>query len=204
MSGFYYPNSIVRDFLLAMEDVMGHNGVSAVLNLAGMHDWVGHYPPDDLEPSVDFGEFSAINGTLMEMYGPRGGRALARRSAWVTFSDLLKKGGAFAELTRIGDQNLSVDDVLSKGLPALVAVMDQLSDQTSEVRSEADHYVIRLERCPVCWGRKSSEPTCHAIVGLLEEYLRWLSNGTAFEILETRCMAMGDAVCEFQVGKKPF
>ena len=85
MSGYFYPNSIVRDFLLAMEDVMGHNGVSAVLNLAGMHGWVGHYPPDNLDRSVDFGEFSAINGTLMEMYGPRGGRALARRAAgWHT------------------------------------------------------------------------------------------------------------------------
>ena len=35
-SGLYYPNKIARIALTAIEDVMGKNGLNAILNLAGL------------------------------------------------------------------------------------------------------------------------------------------------------------------------
>ena len=79
-SGYYYPNKIARIALLALEDVMGKNGVNAILNLANLQHLIDNYPPDNLERQFDFADFSAINGALEEMYGPRGGRGLALRA----------------------------------------------------------------------------------------------------------------------------
>jgi len=44
-SGYYYPNKIARIALLALEDVMGKNGVNAILNLANLQHLIDNYPP---------------------------------------------------------------------------------------------------------------------------------------------------------------
>ncbi len=35
-SGYYYPNMIVHYMLEAMEEIMGKNGLNAILNMAGL------------------------------------------------------------------------------------------------------------------------------------------------------------------------
>lgn len=202
-SGYFYPNKVVRNFLLAMEDVMGHNGVSAVLNLAGLHEWVDNYPPDDLERSVDFSAFSAINATLLIMYGPRGGRGLARRSAWLSIAGLLNQLDAFAGLAKLAESHPAVETALEQGLPEIADALAEMSDQKTSLKSAADHYTVVVDRCPVCWGQKATEPCCHAVSGWLEECLRWLTGGSSFEIVETHCKAMGDNACQFRISKQP-
>ena len=76
-SGFFYANKFARITLEAYEEVMGKNGLNAILNLAGLGTLIDNYPPDNLERQFDFADFTAIHIGLEEMYGPRGGRGLA-------------------------------------------------------------------------------------------------------------------------------
>jgi hypothetical protein len=43
-SGYYYPNKMGRIFLTALEDVMGRNGLNALLRQAGLEHYTarGH------------------------------------------------------------------------------------------------------------------------------------------------------------------
>ena len=95
-SGYYYPNKIARIFLQAMEEIMGKNGLNAVLNMAKQPNLIDNYPPDNLEKEFDFAQFSALNGALEEMYGPRGGRGLALRGGRASFARGLQGFGALA------------------------------------------------------------------------------------------------------------
>ena len=61
-SGYYYPNKIARIFLQAMEEIMGKNGLNAVLNMAKQPHLIDNYPIDNLEKEFDFAQFSALNG----------------------------------------------------------------------------------------------------------------------------------------------
>ena len=85
-SGFYYPNKIARIFLSAMEEIMGKNGLNAVLNMARQSNLIDNYPPDNLDKEFDFSQFSVLNAALEEMYGPRGGRGLALRGGRASFA----------------------------------------------------------------------------------------------------------------------
>ena len=58
-SGYYYPNKFARIFLDAMEEVMGKNGLNAVLHLADLDSLIGNYPPDNLDKVFDFADFTA-------------------------------------------------------------------------------------------------------------------------------------------------
>ena len=84
-SGYFYPNLIARIYLEAIEDVMGSNGIKALLNLAHMPHLIDNYPPGNLSKAFDFTEFAQLNEAMETMYGPRGGRALSQRAGRKAF-----------------------------------------------------------------------------------------------------------------------
>ena len=47
-SGYYYPNRIARIYLRALEEVMGRNGLNALLNLVGLQQYKDALPPNNL------------------------------------------------------------------------------------------------------------------------------------------------------------
>ena len=204
MSGLYYPNRIARVYLQAMEDVMGINGLNAVLNLVGLSKYIGHYPPDNLKKEFDFAEFTALNLGLEEMYGPRGGRGLALRAGRACFSQGLRNFGALAGVNDIAFKALPLRTKLKMGLPAMAAIFSQFSDQKSDVQEtdEYFHFYIR-DVCPICYKRSAERPVGHTMVGLLQETLRWISGGHEFRVLETTCIASGAPHGVFMIYKDP-
>jgi len=70
-SGLYYPNKPALIIILALENVMGKNGLNAILNMAGLSYLIGNYPPDNLRREFDFADISALMQALEDMYGPR-------------------------------------------------------------------------------------------------------------------------------------
>ena len=59
-SGFYYPNKFALITINALEDVMGKNGLNAILNLASLGNLIDNLPEDNLNKEFDFADFSAI------------------------------------------------------------------------------------------------------------------------------------------------
>ena len=202
-SGLYYPNKIARIAIMAVEDVMGKNGLNAILNLACLTHMIDNYPPDNLERQFDFADFSAINGALEEMYGPRGGRGLALRAGRATFSEGLRNFGALAGAGDLAFKVLPLSAKLHIGIPAMAKIFTTTSDQLSTVEEREDHFLYTMHKCPVCWGRTVDRPACFMAVGLLQEGLKWLSGGREFKVVQTACKASGDPVCNYQIIKDP-
>ena len=88
---FFYPNKMGRIILLAMEEVMGRNGVNAILNLAQLKSLVNNYPPNDFDRQFAFEEVGAIQQAVDDMYGPRGARGLALRAGRACFKYSIKE-----------------------------------------------------------------------------------------------------------------
>ena len=202
-SGLYYPNKIARIYLQAMEDVMGKNGLNAILNMAGLQHLIDNYPPDNLERQFDFADYSALNGALEEMYGPRGGRGLALRAGRASFAQGLRNFGALAGAGDLAFKVLPLSAKLKIGIPAMAKIFSQLSDQKSVVEETETEFLYTMNPCPCCYGRKSDKPMCHAGVGLLQEGLKWVSGGHEFRVYESRCLACGDDTCLINIQKEP-
>ena len=64
-SGYHYPNKLARIYIQAIEEVMGKNGLNAILNLAGLAHLIDNYPPDNFDKEFDFADFSALNWALV-------------------------------------------------------------------------------------------------------------------------------------------
>lgn len=202
-SGFYYPNKMGRIFLQALEEVMGKNGLNAILNLAGLNQYIDNYPPDNLNKEFDFAEISALLDALEQMYGTRGGRGLAQRAGRALFANGLKNFGALAGAGDLAFVVLPLSAKLKIGVPAIAKIFSTLTDQLSNVKDEGDYFTYTLERCSMCHLRQSEKPTCHVATGILQEALKWVSGGHEFKIEMESCMACGDEMGKLRIHKDP-
>jgi predicted hydrocarbon binding protein len=202
-SGLYYPNRIAHSFLWAMEEVMGKNGLNAILSLAGLETYIDNPPPDTLDKQFDFAYLAALSEALEDMYGARGGRGMALRVGRACFAHGMKSFGALAGVSDPAFSVLPLGSRSYLGLRALASVFSGFSDQSSDVRDSGDSYEFAVDVSPFSWARTADRPVCHALTGIIQEALRWSSNGYEYHVQEIACHATGADECVFKVHKKP-
>lgn len=202
-SGYYYPNLIARIYLEAIEDIMGSNGIKALLNMAHMEHLKDNYPPGNLSKEFDFADFAHLNEAMEMMYGPRGGRALSLRAGRKAFDQGLKNFGPMVGVADVTFRMLPLKLRMKIGLGAMAKAFSSTSDQISYVEEKEDHFLYVIERCPVCWGRHSETPMCHAALGIILEGLNWGTSGKKFKTAEVTCIGRGDPACNFTISKQP-
>lgn len=202
-SGYCYPNLIAKIYLEAIEEVMGANGLKALLNLAGMKHLIDNFPRGNLSKEFDFCDFAHLNEAMEMMYGPRGGRALALRAGRRAFDQGLKNFGAMVGVADRAFRLLPLKIRMKIGLGAMAKAFSSTSDQISYVQEKEDHFLYVIERCPVCWGRQADGPICHAAMGIILEGLDWGTGGLRFKVAEVSCIARGDPACNFTISKQP-
>ena len=203
-SGFYCSNKFAFIALRAYEDLIGKNNLSSILNQAGLNQLIESYPPDNLDLDFNFADFTAIHTALEVKYGPRGGQGLAQRAGRTAFDDGLKDFGAFAGVRNPAFKELPLQTRLQVILPSATKIFSKLADLRSTVVETDSDFLWRTSRCPVCWNRQDADkPVCYLTSGFLQGLLTWVSDGLEFRVNESRCMAMGDEICEFVIQKEP-
>lgn len=204
-SGYYYPNKFARIAMEAMEEIMGRNGLNTILNMGKLSQWIDTLPPDNLEKSFDFSDFTKLNIALEDMFGERGGRAMALRAGRKLFAGGLRSFGALAGVGDLAFKVLPLSAKLKVGVPAMANIFTQFSDQISNVHDNGpDQIIYTMEkRCALCWGRTTVKPVCYMGQGLLMEGLKWVSGGREFKVDMSTCIAKGDDMSRFIIYKEP-
>ena len=200
---FFYPQKMGRIIFLGMEEVIGSNGVEAILQLASLEKFIQNYPPARADRLFSFEEVSAVQNALEMKYGPRGGRGLALRVGRSCFTYGIKEYGSMLGLTEMAFRLLPLATKMRTGTRAFADLFNKYTDQKVRIEEKDNKIFWHIEQCPLCWQRKAEEPVCHLAVGLLQEALYWLSGGKIFNVEETACIARGDATCTIVIDQKP-
>jgi predicted hydrocarbon binding protein len=200
---YFYPNKWGRVILTSAEDVMGEKGVNALLNLSSMQELIGNYPPDNMKKEFSFENVGKLQQGFWDMYGNRGARVFAIRAGEQAFKDGLAQFKSVAAAAQVAMKVGSLEAKIKLGLEFFSKFFNSVSDQVVEVDEDDKHWIWRITRCPVCWGRKSDEAVCHYAIGVLTGALAWVAPGKKFRILETECKAKGDENCEIKIEKVP-
>jgi len=200
---YHYPLKMGRIIFLSMEEVMGRNGIDALLRLAALEAYVQAYPPEQAELAFPFETLSRILSTLEDAYGPRGGRGLALRIGRSCFKYGLKEYGSMLGITEMAFRLLPLPMKLRTGARLFADLFNKHTDQVVSIAEQSTSIRWNIERCPLCWGRKAEEPICHLAVGVIQESLYWLSGGKIFNVEEIACISCGDPACTIVVDKDP-
>lgn len=200
---YAFPNKMGRIVLLALEEVMGKNAVSALLNLANLRHLHDNYPPNNFDMEFPFSDLSRLLEALDEMYGPRGGRGLALRAGRACFRFGVKDFGAMLGIADLAFRVMPLTMKLKVGFQVFAEVFNKFSDHRVRLSEENERFLWIIERCGVCWERTCSRPCCHLAVGILREGLYWVSGGRGFAVEEISCIATGDETCTIEIKKQP-
>ncbi len=186
-----------------MREVMGENGLNAVLNTAGLRYLIGNFPPANFEPGLTFNEVAQIVTAVEGIYGHQGGQRLMRRSGQASFKYGIEGFGGIIGIADFLLRFLPMSLRARLGLEVIAEIFNRYSDQQVILGENEQHYFFAVEQCGVCWGLEANRPMCYSMVGVLEEALYWVSRGRRFEVVEIACIAQGDAKCTFRVAKQP-
>jgi len=193
-------NSLVRQALTSAQEVMGDNGLNAVLRTTGLERFIGNFPPNNLEPSIPASQYAQLNQAIEDFYG-RAGKGMLRRIGKASFQYGVREQSAL----------LGVAGVALKVLPEkqrikfiLNGMVDALKKSNSQVNAWVDESGERLayveSTCAICHSRHSETPICYLYAGSIAEAVLW-ATGKEHEIIETHCLAKGDPYCRFEVGE---
>jgi predicted hydrocarbon binding protein len=191
MSEYYYPNVWGRSILTAAEEILGAQGVNALLNLAGLPQYIGNYPPDNIKKEFPFEHVAAIQEGLRDMYGTKGARVFATKGGEQTFNHSLEKYGKVQKAAQAAMAVGSMRTRLKAGLLFFAKFFNTVSDQVVRVEEDETHWKWIIERCPMCHGKNANEPVCHLAVGVLNAASNWATGGESLRIKATECIAQG-------------
>ncbi|MBM3144654.1 MAG: hypothetical protein FJ010_06715 [Chloroflexi bacterium] len=193
-------NALVRQALVAAQEVMGENGLNVVLRTTGLERFIGYFPPDDLEPGIKASQYARFNAAIEEFYG-RGGRGILKRIGKASFQYGIREQPALMGLAGIALKALPRKQRIKFILNSVADALEKSNPQVEAWAGEIDGTLIYVERtCAICNGRTSDSPICYLYIGSLSEAVRW-ATGEDYEVSETKCIAMGDEYCQFEIGE---
>jgi bacteriochlorophyll 4-vinyl reductase len=191
-------NALMRQALFAVEEVMGKNGLNAVLRMSSLEQYIDNLPPDDLNPSVKSSDYARLNEAIENFYG-RGGRGMLRRIGKASFQYAVREQSALLGLAGVALKLLPRKQQMRFILNSVANALKKTNRQVQVEVEEADNTFVYVARtCSVCYGRQSDEPICHLYVGSIGEAVRW-ATGQPYQVQETHCIAKGDPYCRFEV-----
>lgn len=192
-------NALVRQALTSAQEVMGENGLNAVLRTSGLERYIGNFPPNDLEPSIQASQYAKLNQAIEDFYG-RGGRGMLRRIGKASFQYGVREQAALLGVAGVALKLLPERQKIKFILNGMANALKKSNPQVEALVEDGGERIAYMEStCAICQGRQSETPICHLYAGSIGEAVQW-ATGKEFEIIETHCCAKGDPYCRFEVG----
>lgn len=178
---------VMRIALDATEEVMGENGLRALLNYGNLMYLLEDKPDYSLDKKYTDDQYGAFTSNWYKILGTDGGKALFRLIG--------KKSGLSAIGTGIFDslKDLPPEEKILKGLEIFALA-------TGRGRAERVGDVIAYDnnQCTACKNIESKNSVCTGLNGAFDEFIRW-AGLEGFRTIETKCKAKGDDTCRYEI-----
>ncbi len=193
-------NALVRQALVSAQEVMGENGLNAVLRSVGLARFAGNFPPNDTNPGIKTVEYAKFNEAIETFYG-RAGKGMLRRIGKASFQYGVREQGALMGVAGAALKLMPQKGRIKFVLNAMVNALKKTNPQVDAwVEDESGRIAYCESTCAICLGRTNDQPVCHLYAGSVAEAVRWATD-QEYEIIETHCIAKGDKYCRFEVGE---
>jgi predicted hydrocarbon binding protein len=193
-------NALVRQAFMSAQEVMGENGLTAVLRSVGLERFIGNFPPNDTNPGIKTTEYARFNEAIESFYG-RAGKGMLRRIGKASFQYGVREQGALMGVAGAALKLMPAKSRIKFVLNGMVSALKKTNPQVDAwVEEDGDRIAYCESTCGICMGRHSDQPICHLYVGSVGEAVRWATD-QEYEVIETHCIAKGDPFCRFEVGE---
>lgn len=198
-------DAYMRWALLAAEDVVGKQGMSAILRQIELARLIDNYPPDVLKVSGSFtyADYANLNCGLLEFFGRAGKSMTMRVGRSSVRHGIEQQSEVFGIAVLIASKLLPLPTQIRKGLESMQNGYRRLMpDVKLLLEDRGDKIAYITETCSLCAGKEANSHICWTFSGVLQGLLNW-QTGKELEIDEVQCRAQGAPTCVWEISKKP-
>jgi predicted hydrocarbon binding protein len=193
-------NALVRQALVSSQEVMGENGLNAVLHSVGLEQFIGNFPPNDTNPAIKTVDYARFNTAIESFYG-RSGKGMLHRIGKASFQYGVREQGALMGVAGAALKLMPQKGRIKFVLNAMATALKKTNPQVNAwVEEDGGRIAFCESTCAICLGRHSTEPVCHLYVGSVSEAVHW-ATGQEYKVTETHCIAKGDQYCRFEISE---
>ncbi len=198
------PNDALRILFMAIEEVMGPDGMKAVLRGAKLERYIGNYPPKNLNLDIKFSDYGGAEQAVEDFYGPRGAKAMLQRVGRATFTYAMKEQSAVLGLAgqALKVMPLPTGAKIKLLLDQMCSATNKTVNQPTLIEEDSDNFYWVFTHCMCLYRPKHTSPCCYVTLGGLVEATKWLTD-KQFAISEITCMNQGADTCRFRIPKRP-
>ena len=155
-------NMVIRFIMDATEEVMGENGLKAVLNYGGLTYFLENKPDYSFDKNYTDDEYGALTFNLFKVIGTQGGKALFRLVGKSSGKAIIEKG-VFDSLKELPEKE------------KLLKMMEIFAMATGRGKTEEIDGTIMYDnpKCSACQGIEDKGPVCTPINGIFDEFIKW-------------------------------
>ncbi len=185
--------------MLGIRDVMGRNGLNAMLKLAGLERYIGNLPPDNKTCEIRASEYAALIQAIETQLGS-GARGQLSRIGHATFKQIVATEKLSWNWVALVNR-FQLPRQRIRG--ALVQLAKHLAAPDGKVAVYADdqRWLFADENSDGAYGRKRTVESCWLTLGAIQECIHW-ATGSTYDVTEVACKAKGDSGCKFLIGEK--
>lgn len=180
-------NLIIRMVLDSTEEIIGTNGLKAMLNYGGLIHLYENKPDYTLEKNYTDEEYGKLTSSWYKVLGTSGGKAVFRMIG--------KSSGKRSIGTGLFE---SFKDLPAREKLFKMVELFALATGRGKALQEGDIIVYDNPACTACTNFTSDTPVCTALNGALDEYAAW-AGVQGVRTVETKCKANGDDTCRYEV-----
>ena len=198
-------DAYMRWALLAAEEVVGKQGMSAILRQIDLARLIDNYPLETLQASGNFtyADYANLNCGLLEFFG-RAGKSMTMRVGRISARHgIEQQSELFGIAVLVASKILPLPTQIKKGLESMQNGYRRLMPSVKlSLEDRGDKIVYITETCSLCAGKEANSHICWTFSGVLQGLLSW-QTGKELEIDEVQCRAQGAPACVWEIGKKP-
>lgn len=186
--------------LNGVEDVVGKGGMAALLRMANLSQYIGHYPPSDMEYGGHQVRYmSQINHALFDLYGVRGARAILQRVGRSRWKNAVEENGPLATATKLALRFLPRRRQVKLALDIASKAYGEQLNTTIRVGDEGECFFWEDAGCGNCIDWQSDVPVCYTTTGFVAGLVGWATESEEHRVEEVACRAKGDPVCRHRI-----
>lgn len=197
------PSAALRLLLLSIEEVMGPDGIKAMLHGARMPQYINNYPPNTLELGITFREYGLVEQGIEDFYGPRGARAMLMRVGRELFRYSLREQSALLGVAGNALKNMPLISPQAKMkilLQQIVQAANKNINQPTRLDQDPENFIVVVHYCVCQFRPRHTAPCCYVTVGTFTEAMKWLTD-RPLDVKQITCMNNGADACRYRIPK---
>jgi predicted hydrocarbon binding protein len=187
MSEKNVSNLAVRLILDSTEDIIGPNGLKALLNYSGLTQFLNVRPEYNFDKNYTTEEYNQLTSSWYKVLGTSGGKAVFRMIG--------KSSGKLSINQGLFE---SLKDVPGKEKLFKMVELFSLATGRGTVSWEGDTIVFDNPQCTACSNFTSNTAVCTGVNGAFDEFATF-AGFKGVTTVETHCKAKGDSSCRYEI-----